>query len=47
MSFALPRSPTLCYLKEEKKVKELIYTRLEWVSECNTYEVRVGISVKK
>lgn len=48
MSFELPSSPTLCYLEEEKKVKELIYTRLEWVSECNTLEeVRVGISVKK
>lgn len=29
MSFELPSSPTLCYLEEEKKVKELIYTRLE------------------
>ena len=48
MSFELPSSPTLWYLEEEKKVKELIYTRLEWVSECNTLEeVRVGISVKK
>lgn len=40
-------SPTLCYLEEEKKVKELIYTRLEWVSECNTLEeVRVGSQLK-